>query len=353
MALGATGISTAVVNTELGSPYTTPRIIKDLCTYANVNPCSFGRPGMWDVDATADKFIYYQVARGIGYTDPRGTYNGTDKEVYHLGDFRYYNHSAITPYCNFPAGTTEYGYGTTTATGLSRTVYVGEMDWKQTLPEHYSENDWATMTNVHLLDASDDSIAGTAAIPTSGGNANISITPFSISTPGLPVTKTYHVAFGVDTTHWSFKMGTDQGLGGIGTITAVQLKAALLLDIDFDASTPITGGSNDPYTSIDWSGSGAINHRTSGASVGIWTYTGSDGFRCYHSGGYDDYKNINADCYLKGFKSSPSTEYSAGNRNIATDNADNSFTLSLGGSPGTWSDGDEVQLILKNITINY
>ena len=352
MALGATNISTAAVNTELGSPYTTPRVIKNLCTHANVNPCSFGRPGVWDIGVTADKFIFYQVARGIGYTDPRGTYNGTDKEVYHLGDFRYYNHSAIVPYCNFPAGTVEYGYGTTTATGLVRTIYVGEMDWAQSSPSHYNENDWATMTNVHLLDASDNSIIGTAAIPVSGGNVNISITPFSISTPGAPVTKTYHVAFGVDATHWSFKMGTDQGLGGIGTITAVQLKAALLIDINFD-DTNITGGANDPYTSIAWSGSGAINHRTSGSSIGVWTYTGIDGFRCYYSGGYDDYRNITADCYLKGFKSSPTTEYSAGNRNITTNNADNSFTLPLGGSPSSWSDGDEVQLILRNITINY
>jgi len=147
-------------------------------------------------------------------------------------------------------------------------------------------------------------------------------------------------------------MGTDQGMGGIGSITAVQLQQALLLDINFD-DTNITGGANDPYTSIAWSGSGSINHRTSGSNVGIWTYTGLNGFRCYRSGGYDDYRNINADCYLKGFKSSPTTEYSAGNVNIATNNANNSFTLSLGGSPSSWSDGDEVQLILRNITINY
>ena len=363
MALGSTNISTGAVNTELGSPYTTPRLIKNLCTYTSMNPFSFGTPGYWDIGATGDKFIFWQLPRGTGYTDPRGTYNGTDKESYHLGDFRYYNHSAITPYCNFPAGTTEYGYGTSTATGLSRTVYVGEMDWKQTLPEHYSENDWATMTNVHLLDAFDDSIAGTASIPVSGGNANISITAFSISPAGTPVTKTYHVAFGIDATHWSFKMGTDQGLGGIGTITALQLAARAQLDADWTdaATTNITGGANDPYTDVTIPG--GTTESFSGTNVAIWQFDGANpSFRCWYNSGasYDDYTRMNADWLIKGFKDEPTAEYIVGTAQIYGNSGNNSVTLPAGGltrsggganSPNTFSDGDNITLIFENITI--
>ena len=294
-----------------------------------------------------------QPPRGLGYSDARGTYNGSDKEVYHLGDFRYYNHSAITPYCNFPAGIIEYGSSVSSATGLSRTVYVGEMDWKQTSPEHNTENDWSTQANVHLLNASDDSIEGTAAIPASGGNVDISVDDIPMPTPGATVTVTYHVAFGIDATHWSFKMGTDQGLGGIGTIqvrrgVAPTVSGAIFIDTSFG------GGANDPYSSVQIIGSNT--NRINGSTQAIWDYSTLDAWRCYHSSGTDDYRNINADWYIRGFHESPSTEYLVGNANVASNGANNTVDLStMSATPphSSWEDGDNMVLVLRNLTINF
>lgn len=355
MALGATSISTAAVNTELGSPYgaTTSRTIKNLCTHANVNPCSYGRPGYWDIGATADKFIFYQAPRGLTSTDPRGTYNGSDKEVYHLGDFRYYNNSAITPYAGFPSSTIEYGSTTTTANG-SITVYVGEMDWAQPgTPAHYHENDWATMTNVHILDSSDDSIVDSATIPASGGNVSLDWS-ISMPTAGSTYSKTYHVAFGVDATHWSFKMGTDQSLGGVGTVTVKRLSAAAVAGASFD-DTSFTGGDNDPYTSCDIIGT--ENYAIASTDTATFRFTTLDAFRCYYSGGSDDYRSIAATWYVKGFNENPATEYEYKDANIASNDAAN--TVDLGGTwvdtppHSTWEDDDNIALILRDLTINF
>jgi len=80
MALLSTNISTGVVNTELGSPYTTPRIIRQLCTHANAGTrWSFYGPGSLGVDAS----------KNVVWTAPSSNYK--------LGDFRLYNRTASTP----------------------------------------------------------------------------------------------------------------------------------------------------------------------------------------------------------------------------------------------------------------
>lgn len=352
MALGATNISTAAVNTELGSPYgpTATRTIKDLCTYASINPCSFGRPGYWDVGGTADKFIFYQAPRGVSFTDPRGSYNGTDKEVYHLGDFRYYNHSAITPYASFPVSTIEYGSGTSTANG-SITLYVGEMDWAQSSPAHNSENDWTSITHVHLLDASDDSIVDTATLPVSGGSASLD---WSISMPSYSTyAETFHIAFGVTDSTWAFKMGTDQGLGGIGTITVKRLAPAQCTGATF-IDTSFGGGANDPYNSVEIMGTKTYNLPTS--TTATFVFSALDAFRCYYSGGSDDYRNIAATWYIRGFHENPATEYEVKDANIVSNGGTNNVNLgSMVDSPphGSWEDGDSIVLVLRDLTINF
>jgi len=80
MALGSTNISTGAVNTELGSPYTTPRLVSQLCSHANAgNIASLYGPGTLAVDAS--KNVYWV----------------TPTSNYKLGDFRLYNRTASAP----------------------------------------------------------------------------------------------------------------------------------------------------------------------------------------------------------------------------------------------------------------
>jgi hypothetical protein len=77
VALLGTNISTAVVNTELGSPYTTPRIVRQLCIHPNAGtPWSFYGVGTLGVDAN----------KNVVWTAPSSNYK--------LGDFRFYNRTA-------------------------------------------------------------------------------------------------------------------------------------------------------------------------------------------------------------------------------------------------------------------
>jgi len=80
VAIASTNISTAVVNTELGSPYTTPRLVSLLCKHANAgHPFSFYGPGGISTDASKNAI----------WVAPTGNYK--------LGDFRLYNRTASTP----------------------------------------------------------------------------------------------------------------------------------------------------------------------------------------------------------------------------------------------------------------
>ena len=109
---------------------------------------------------------------------------------------------------------------------------------------------------------------------------------------------------------------------------------------------------NDRYTSVQILGSNT--NRFNGSNQAIWDYSTTSAWRCYYSGGYDDYRSIDADWYIKGFKSSPTTEYLAASSSaFASNGANNTVTLPVGGSPSTFVDGDEISLVLKNLTINY
>lgn len=79
MALGSTNISTAAVNTELGSPFTTPRTVSALCAYSTQNKFSLYGTGTLGVDASKNPV----------WTAPSSNYK--------LGDFRLYNHTSSTP----------------------------------------------------------------------------------------------------------------------------------------------------------------------------------------------------------------------------------------------------------------
>ena len=71
---------------------------------------------------------------------------------------------------------------------------------------------------------------------------------------------------------------------------------------------------------------------------------------------------MNADWLIKGFKDEPSAEYIVGTANLYGNGGANSVTLPGGGllrsggganSPNQFTDGDNITLILRNITIVF
>lgn len=362
MALPTTGITASAIATALGNA---SRNFKTLCTDTNLNPWSRYKPGYLKSDGTADKFVEWQPPRGGGFTDPRG-YNSdsaSSLEGYRLGDFRGYNHSAVLPYLSEPGSTIEFGSGTATSSGISLTFYAGETNWAIDSAV-YRETSWwvSPFTHVHALDASDDSICGTALLPAIGGNVSIPLDGVSM-TQGIPVTTTYHLAFGIDSTHWNIKLGTRYGADGISDVTVLRLQARQITEVNWD-DTSITGGTNDPYADVTTPG-GTTNYFT-GVNVATWEFDAiHPAFDCYytHSGtGTDSYTRMNADWLIKGFKDEPSAEYIVGTANLYGNGGTNSVTLPAGGlvrsggganSPNQFTDGDNITLILRNITIVF
>ena len=352
MALGTTNLTMTQVATALGAA-TTNIDLKALCTHASVNVWSRYKSGYLESDGSADNFIQYQAPQGGGTTDPRGTDSdvGHALETYKLGDFRGYNHSAAAPYVSWPTTVHTYPSGTGTATGLTRTFYAQEVEWDDA-GVYRATNNWAGFSHVHLLDDDNaDAFVGTAAIPALNGNVAISLNAITL-TPGVTLTKNYHAAFGVDSTHWSVKLGTLDGAGGIGTVKVLELLPPAITDAIF-SDTSFTGGANDPYTSAIVTGSNT--NRFSGTTA-IWDYSTLDAWRCYYSGGSDYYRNIAADWYIKGFVENPATEYFVKTANFASNGANNTVDLTTMSAtpPRTyWADGDNITLVLKNLTINF
>ncbi len=355
--------TTSLTTTAIGNALSNAsRNLRVLCTDVNLNNWSRYKPGYFESDGSADKFLTYQAPQGGGFTDPRGFNSDSQSslEGYRMGDFRAYNHDANIPYVQFPSVTIEFGSGTSISFGISITFYAEEVDWSNT-GVYRSTNNWPTFTHVHALDASDDSIQGTAVLPAIGGNVSIPLDGVSLI-QGSIVTKTYHLAFGVDSTHWSIKLGANYGAGGIGDVDMLQLNARIILEADFDDIT-ITGGANDPYTDVTIPG--GTTNSFAGSNVATWKFDGSNpSFRCWYNSGasFDDYTRLNADWLIKGFKDEPSAEYIVGTADIFGNSGSNSVTLPPGGllrsggganSPNTFGDGDNITLIFRNITIVF
>lgn len=354
-ALPTTGLKMSAVATALGVS-TSDIDLENLCTHANVNVWARYKPGYLKAGAGADFFIVYQEPQGIGFTDPRGidAEYGHNKESFKLGDFRGYDHASDAPYGAFPSSTIEFSSGTSTSFGISVTFYVEDINMKSNSSSAYREqHGFADLTHVHILDASDNSIEGTAAIPSPGGNVSLPVDGVAMS-QGVPVTKTYHIAFGVDSTHWSVKLGTLDGAGGIGTITVLRLEAAKVNGAQF-IDTSFGGGDNPPYSSCEITGS--TTYAIASSDTATFKFAATDAFRCYHAGGSDYYKNIAATWFVKGFHENPNTEYEYKDANIASNNATN--TVDLGGTwvdtppHSTWEDGDSITLVLRDLTINF
>lgn len=353
MALPFTAISISAVETALGA---STKNLRSLCVHVNVNPWARYKPGYLEADGSADKFVIYQEPQGASYTDPRGNNvdSGTPLEVFRLGDFRGYNHSADAPYLSEPGATIEFGSGTSTSFGISLTAYVKEVNWAADSGDEYREqHGWADLTHIHVLDADDDSIIDSAVIPSIGGFVSLDLDGVAM-TQGVPVTKTYHLAFGVDSTHWSVKLGTRYGADGISDVTVLRLEAPEALNAIFVDSS-FGGGANDPYTSVEILGSNT--NRIVGSNQVIFDYSTLNAWRCYYSGGTDDYRSIDADWYIKGFHENPATEYQV-NSSMAfqSNGANNTVTLSsmIDTPPhSTWEDGDKMVLVLRNLTINF
>lgn len=366
MALPTTSLTMTAVGTALGNA---SRNLRVLCIDPNINEWSRYKPGYLKGDGTADNFVEWQPPRGGGFTDPRGVNpdTGNDLEGYRLGDYRGYNHTAFLPYLSEPPSTIEFSSGTSTSFGISLTFYAGEVRWVTDGGGVYREEPFwnGPITHVHALDASDDSFQGTALLPAIDGNVSIPLDGVAMS-PGVPVTTTYHLAFGIDATHWHLKLGTRYGADGISDVTVLRLEAREILAANWTdaATTNITGGANDPYVDVLTPG-GTTNYFT-GSNVATWEFDAvNPSFDCYysHSGtGTDPYTRMNADWLIKGFKDEPSAEYIVGTAQIFGNGAANSVTLPGGGlarsgggdnSPNQFTDGDKISLIFKNITIVF
>jgi hypothetical protein len=354
MALGSSNITMSAVATALGVS-TSDIDLKNLCTNAAVNIWSRYKPGYFKTDGSSDNWLTYQAPRGGGTTDPRGTDSdvGHALETYKLGDFRGYDHDSDPPYAVYPSSTVEFGSGESTSYGITFTFYVEDVNWGSGSGDAYREqHDIADLTHVLLLDAADDSIEDAVAIPSMGSFATL--TPDGISmSQGVPVTKTYHIAFGTSETNWAVKLGDYQGADGIFSLTVLRLEPAKVSGAIF-VDTNFTGGDNDPYNSVEILGSNT--NRINGTTQAIWDYSTLNAWRCYHSSGYDDYRSISADWYVKGFNENPTTEYFVKTANISSNGANNTIDLNtMSDTPphSSWEDGDNMVLVLRNLTINF
>ena len=353
-ALPTTSLTMTAIGTALGNA---SRNLSTLCTDSNINAFARYKPGYLDAGATADKWMFWQEPQGSGTTDPRGLNpdGGGSLEVFRMGDFRGYDHDSDPAYAGFSGTTIQFPNGTGTSSGISIPFYAEDVNWAADSSDLYREqHGMPELTHVLALDASDNSIQGAELIPAIAGNVDIDLDGVTLPA-GTLVTKTYHIAFGVDATHWSVKLGTLDGAGGIGDVKMIQLLAPIINGVTFD-DTSFTGGDNDPYAGCNTVGSNT--NRFSG-NTAIWDYSTLSAWKCFYThdgGGDDDYRSIAATWYIKGFIENPATEYEVKTANFVSNGGNNTVDLSsMVDSPprGYWKDGDNIFLILRDLTINF
>jgi len=342
MALGLTNIDTVLVGNTIGN---LSRTVPVLCTAPEINKWSRARPGYLYIDGTTKEIKWHSPA-GHATTDPRGANPDTNSlgEDFDIGDFRGYNHTAVTPglgtlpditYASSQAGLT-----------VSRTLtfYIGEVNWQNAGTIYRELNNFLNLLYANVVDASTLAVIGGATISGIALNGSIDVT-FSYILPAAGNTTAFTVfgAFGIDATHWSAKLASR-------SFNAIVLAAALITGTNWDGSA-ISGGATPPYsglvfnTQANYLSAGNILHFVMSDLTPFQVLNGSSVLEYFHE--------INADVYVKGFSGQASTEFAFGNSNIFGNNADNTFSLPAGTSPTTYGDGDVLTLILKNVTLIY
>ncbi len=343
MALALINISTNLVGNEIGN---SSRNVGILCTAPEINQWSRARPGYLYIDGTTKEITYHPPA-GHATTDPRGANPDTNSlgEDFNLGDFRGYNHSAVTPdlgalpdiiYASSQAGLT-----------VSRTLtfYIGEVNWANSGTIYRELNNFLNLLYANVVDNSTLAVIGGAALSGIALNGSIDVS-FSYTLPaaGNTIALTVFGAFGIDATHWSAKLGNR-------SFNATVLLAALITGTQWDGSA-ISGGTTPPYSGLvfntqgNYLSAGNILHFVMSDLAPFQVLNGSSVIEYFHE--------ITADVWVKGFYGQSSTEYLIGTAlSLFGNSADNAFTLPAGLSPSTYGDGDVLTLVLKNVNLIY
>lgn len=169
-------------------------------TSDSVNKYSRFRPGYWTVE---NSILTFQLPRGGGYTDPRGTdENGVSVEAYKLGDFRGYNHSAPNiGYLGDQITTINFGSNSGgEVTSVECVFYLGEVDWFGDEGSYWGSNNLPLYTQILAIDADTSSVLGIVEkddLETIGSTKR-AIFQLQLSAPSSTNgTKEYNVKFGL------------------------------------------------------------------------------------------------------------------------------------------------------------
>ena len=345
MAIQKTNITADIISITIGVG---SNDIGTLCTSNRINPWARYKPGYLYSDA--NNYIQFQPPRGLGNIDPRGAYLGNAYEGYNMGDYGGYNHQATAP--NTPAlGNIVYGSSSAgAATSRSIPFYIGEIDWQgaEATTHNAKQNLAIPLPYVHLVvNGASVGNANISAIA-QNGSVNIPIN-YTIPAAGSQTTLNYEVWLGIDSTHFNVRVGTLAGANSAGSFTAITLNVAQLTGVSWDYSA-ITGGTIPTYTNFQIYGT-QHNFFTS-PNILNFEFVEISPFEALNGNSVLEYfRAISADCYVKGFYSSPNTLYSAGNKTLYGNNADNQITLPVGGSPSSYGEGDIITLVLSNINL--
>ena len=246
--LGDNDINTTNIGAEVGNA---SDIIRVLCTDSTINPWSRGRPGYLTVTSNV---IAYQAPRGTSYTDPRGTYGGSLKEVYHEGDYRQYDDDAAAPKLRNISDTLYASDGSTGTAYKSITVDMERVQFSNQdgLSKHATLNNF-DYDYIHVL--RDDGAGGSYtdvaqfAISSIGpdtpdlGIAGPISVPYTIPAVGSSTTYNVKIAFGNTGVSGVYQAELGSASGAVGSDTMKISKAlgpyGIIIDDGFTATNEV------------------------------------------------------------------------------------------------------------------
>jgi hypothetical protein len=183
MAIPQSGITTTLVGQTIGLG---SNDVGTLCKSIKINPWSRYKPGYLYVDS--NNHMQFQLPRGMGYADHRGSYLGRTDEGYNLGDFRGYNHQATAPSVTSPGTVTAY---TNTSSVANVQFMIGEIDWLKTENSfHPAMSDLPTLSYAMLLMTNSSGVILPNIYFTLDWNSDGSFTITPSSTPSSPARST-------------------------------------------------------------------------------------------------------------------------------------------------------------------
>jgi len=188
MAIPQSGITTTLVGQTIGLG---SNDVGTLCKSTKINPWSRYKPGYLYVDS--NNHMQFQLPRGMGYADPRGSYLGRTDEGYNLGDFRGYNHTATAPSVTSPGTVTAY---TNTSSVANVQFMIGEIDWLKTENSfHPAMSNLPTLPYAMLLMTNSSGVVLPNIYFTTNWDATGSIGIEASNTPTSPVRSTLTFSF--------------------------------------------------------------------------------------------------------------------------------------------------------------